>query len=196
MKLSNSLLSLLGVALGASSLIACVYASDAPTPISSGTGATSSTNGTDPGNPADGDGGGGGGGGGDDAGGGGGGSDDAGAQTGKDAGTHTGTDAGQTSSGLTWTNIYAGYFAAGSMGNCGASGCHASSRSGVKCADKATCYSTLTSSGYISGASSPLADTQQSCLTWFTGNMPPSGGASAKAKTDISAWVAAGALNN
>ena len=118
MKLSNGLVSLLGVALGASSLAACVYASDAPTPMSSGTGATSSTSGTDPGNTApdsDGGGGGGGGGGGDDAGGGGGGGNDAGmqTQTGTDAGTHTGTDAGQTSSGPTWTSIYAGYFAAG-----------------------------------------------------------------------------------
>ena len=66
----------------------------------------------------------------------------------------------------------------------------------MKCADKATCFSTLTSAGYISGKTSPLVDPQQSCLTWYGGNMPPSGGASAKAKTDIVAWVAAGAANN
>jgi hypothetical protein len=42
--------------------------------------------------------------------------------------------------------------------------------------------------------SSPLIDTQQSCLSWFGGNMP--GGSSSKAKTDITAWVKAGAQNN
>ncbi len=202
MKVSSALLPLFGLALATSSLVACVYASDAPTPLSSGTG--TAADGTDPANTdSDGgggtnSGGGGGGGGGDtDAGGGGGGGGgtDAGKQF-TDAGMQS-TDAGQVSGPPTWTTIYATYFAAGTPGNCGASGCHLATNKGVKCADKATCFSTLTTQGYISGTSSPLATTQ-SCLTWYgsNGNMPPSGGANTKAKTAINAWVAAGASNN
>jgi hypothetical protein len=51
--------------------------------------------------------------------------------------------------------------------------------------------------GYIdtgTPASSALIDQQQSCLSWFGGNMP--GGSSSKAVTDITAWVNAGAQNN
>jgi hypothetical protein len=51
--------------------------------------------------------------------------------------------------------------------------------------------------GYIdtgSGSSSMLADPNQSCLSWFGGNMP--GGSNAQAKTDITAWVMAGAKND
>jgi hypothetical protein len=53
------------------------------------------------------------------------------------------------------------------------------------------------SAGYIdtgSPSSSALADPNQSCLSWFGGNMP--GGSNSKAKTDITAWVMAGAQNN
>ena len=184
------------VALAATSLVACVYSSEAPSLSSSGTG-TQTTDGTDPGN---GDGGGTTSAPGSDGGGTIGPKTDAGTTSpGTDAGTQS-KDAGSVSSGPTWTTIYGSYFAAGSMGNCGAGGCHSSSKSGFKCgSDKTTCYNGLVSSGYLTPStptSSPIADTQQSCLTWFGGNMPPSGGSSSKAKSDITAWLAAGGQNN
>jgi hypothetical protein len=58
-------------------------------------------------------------------------------------------------------------------------------------------YSWLTSRGYIDGTSSPLADPDQSILSWLGGNMPPNGPRSnAKATSDLQAWAAAGAPNN
>jgi len=56
-------------------------------------------------------------------------------------------------------------------------------------------YSWLQGRGYIQGASTTL-DGSGSCLSWFGGNMPPGGSSNAQAVTDISAWAAAGALNN
>jgi hypothetical protein len=42
-----------------------------------------------------------------------------------------------------------------------------------------------------------LNNTSTSCLTWYGGNMPPSGNSSDPAATaDIDAWVAAGAQDN
>jgi hypothetical protein len=58
-------------------------------------------------------------------------------------------------------------------------------------------YSWLTSQGYINGTGSPLTDPQQSCLSWYGGNMPPRGPTSLSgAKADMDAWAAAGAQNN
>jgi hypothetical protein len=58
-------------------------------------------------------------------------------------------------------------------------------------------YTSLQSVGQINGTASPLIIPGQSRLTWFGGDMPPNGPTSAPdAVQAISAWVAAGALNN
>jgi hypothetical protein len=58
-------------------------------------------------------------------------------------------------------------------------------------------YTWLTGKGYIGGASSALADPNQSVLSWLGGNMPPSGPKTDdKAAADLAAWAAAGAPNN
>jgi hypothetical protein len=54
-------------------------------------------------------------------------------------------------------------------------------------------YKWLNSHGQIPG----IADASNSRLTWLGGDMPPGGASSnAKAKSDLSAWAAAGAPNN
>jgi hypothetical protein len=118
-----------------------------------------------------------------------------------DSGSTSGTDSGTTGTAPTWTMIYGSYFAAGTAGHCGNSGCHLSTLKGFKCgSDKTTCYNGFVSAGYITpsaGASSPLADPQQSCLTWLGGNMPPGGnGSNTAATTDLTAWANAGAKND
>ena len=223
MKFLNASASLLGVTIAAGSLVACVYASSAPKPGGDDPTA-SSTDGTDPTGDVDGSTSTGGDSGGDehkgqkDAGASGedAGDQDSGGQQSTDAGsTDAGsTDAGSTDAGdhdagstdagkdagptaPTWTTIYTDYFGAGSLGHCGDSGCHLASKSGFKCgSDKTTCYNGLVKSGFVDGTSSTLS-TSSSPLTWFgSGNMPPSGGSSAAAKADITAWVKAGALDN
>jgi hypothetical protein len=78
--------------------------------------------------------------------------------------------------------------AAGTVGDCASCHGQANSASGA--------YSFLQGRGYINGKSTKLASSG-SCLTWFGGNMPPSGPAGdPQAVTDMTAWVAAGALNN
>jgi len=125
---------------------------------------------------------------------------DGGGSTNDDGGGTSGMDSGSSGGAPTWTLIYTTYFGAGTPGHCGNSGCHLSTLKGFKCgSDKTTCYNGLANAGYISAATptmSPIADPQQSVLTWFGGNMPPGGGASAAAKKDITAWVADGAKNN
>jgi hypothetical protein len=102
----------------------------------------------------------------------------------------------------TWDEIYASYFAASGLGQCGSSGCHSSTRNGFKCgSDKDTCYEGLVIAGYVdttNGAQSAIADKNETPLAWFGngGNMPLGGGANAKAAADITAWVHAGAQNN
>jgi hypothetical protein len=91
----------------------------------------------------------------------------------------------------TWTKIWTSYLAAGTIGNCAASGCHAqtSTASGA--------YSWLSGKGQITATNAPIADTSQSCLSWLGGDMPPSGpGSSAAAASDLAAWAAAGAPND
>jgi len=127
--------------------------------------------------------------------------DGGGSGSGTDGGSGGGTDSGSSSGGApTWTMIYGSYFASGTPGHCGNSGCHLSTLKGFKCgSDKTTCYNGLVTAGYVTTATptkSPIADLNQSCLTWFGGNMPPGGGASAAAQKDITAWVADGAKNN
>lgn len=115
-----------------------------------------------------------------------------------DAGPATPRDAGPSgSSGTsgtgapTWTKIYASSMAAGTVGDCAASGCH----SQMSTAPKA--YTWLKAKKQINGATSALADPKLSSLSWLGGNMPPSGpAANAASAADLAAWAAAGAPNN
>jgi hypothetical protein len=89
----------------------------------------------------------------------------------------------------TWSSIYSKYLASGTPGDCYP--CH----SQMSTAPKA--YSWLKQKGYINGTSSALVNPARSCLSWYGGNMPPQGPSSLPAaKSDMNAWVAAGAQNN
>jgi hypothetical protein len=91
----------------------------------------------------------------------------------------------------TWTSIYTSYLAAGTVGNCGKSSCHS------QMVTKSGAYTWLKGRGYITATNAPLADPQQSVLSWLGGNMPPSGSTSnAAAVSDLTAWAGAGAPNN
>jgi hypothetical protein len=58
-------------------------------------------------------------------------------------------------------------------------------------------YTWLTGKGYIRATNAPLADPNQSCLSWLGGNMPPTGPSSnSAASADLATWAAAGAPNN
>jgi hypothetical protein len=58
-------------------------------------------------------------------------------------------------------------------------------------------YSWLQGRQQIDGTSSPpIVSTSQSCLSWFTGNMPPNGPSDQNAVNDMNAWAAAGGQNN
>jgi polyvinyl alcohol dehydrogenase (cytochrome) len=95
----------------------------------------------------------------------------------------------------TWTGIYNAYFATGTIGHC--AGCHADAGRVVPLNSAGVAYTSLQSVGQINGTTSPLIIPGQSRLTWFGGDMPPNGPTSAPdAVQAISAWVAAGALNN
>jgi hypothetical protein len=137
-------------------------------------------------------GGGGGGGGGstvDAGGGGGGGSTDSGSsqQTPKDSGSsQTPQDSGssqQQNTAPTWSSIYSSYLS-------GCKSCHG------QCSGASNTYTWLKGKGYISGTSSALVDPNQSCLSWYGGNMPPNGGSNSAAVKAMDAWAAAGAANN
>ncbi len=89
----------------------------------------------------------------------------------------------------TWSAIYKAYLGSGTTGRCNS--CHS------QCSSASKSYSWLQGRGYISGANSPLVDSNQSCLSWYGGNMPPSGpGSYSAAQKDMDAWAAAGAANN
>lgn len=111
-----------------------------------------------------------------------------------DAGT--GSDASQPKdsggpppSAPTWTAIFNSYMKSGTKGRC--SSCHSQGSSA------SALYSWLQGRGYIGGKNSPLVDSNQSCLSWYGGNMPPSGPTSyGNAVSDMNAWAAAGAQNN
>ncbi len=111
----------------------------------------------------------------------------------KDSGsTQTTQDSGsqqqqQQSNAPTWSQIYTNYLKS-SVGRCNS--CHS------QCSSASNTYSWLQGKGYISGTSSALVDPNQSCLTWYGGNMPPSGGQNSAAVNDMNAWAAAGAANN
>ena len=80
------------------------------------------------------------------------------------------------------------YLKSGTVGNCGKSGCHSQMNS------PSSAYSWMGQKGY-SGAA--MVDAQRSPISWYGGNMPPSGpSSSSAAETDMNAWAAAGAKNN
>ncbi len=108
----------------------------------------------------------------------------------KDSGTTQTQDSGQQqqNNAPTWTQIFNSYMANGKEGRCAS--CHSQGSSATKL------YSWLQGKGYINGKSSALVSTSQSCLSWYGGNMPPSGPNDAKAVSDMNAWAAAGAANN
>jgi hypothetical protein len=91
--------------------------------------------------------------------------------------------------GPTFGAIFDAYLKTGTVGNC--THCHSAMSSA------SASYSWLTKKGYIGGAKPALTNPAQSCLSWYGGNMPPSGPSShAKATSDMNAWAAAGAQNN
>ena len=91
----------------------------------------------------------------------------------------------------TWTQIWQAYLSPSSKGKCAASGCHG------QMATAAGTYSYLQARGHISGTTSSLVNTSTSRLSWYGGDMPPSGPSSwAQAVADMNAWAAAGALQN
>ena len=113
---------------------------------------------------------------------------DSGTQT-KDSGTQTQDSGTQQQQGVTWTSIYNAYMKSGTKGKCNS--CHSQGSSATKL------YSWLQGRGYISGTSSSLVSSSSSCLSWYGGNMPPSGPSSySQAVTDMNSWAAAGAPNN
>ena len=88
----------------------------------------------------------------------------------------------------TWTDIHNKYLVS-SLGHC--QDCHSSFSS------PSGSYSYLRGKGYINGTTSPLVDPNQSCLTWYGGNMPKNAtGPQPQAVADMNAWAAAGAKNN
>lgn len=90
----------------------------------------------------------------------------------------------------TWTQVWTNYLQSGTKGNCKSS-CHSQMGS------PSAAFIWLKGRGYINGPSSLLIDSSQSCLSWYGGNMPPSGPNSwSAASTDMAAWVKAGAQNN
>jgi hypothetical protein len=95
----------------------------------------------------------------------------------------------QQQTGVTWTQVFNSYMAGSTKGRCSA--CHSQGSS------KANLYSWLKGKGYINGASSALVDSNQSCLSWYGGNMPTNGPSSwSQAVSDMNSWAAAGAQNN
>ena len=98
----------------------------------------------------------------------------------------------------TYSKIYADYLGPGSLGHCSGAGCHSGNVGGFTCGNtKESCYTGLVNAGQVSGTTSRIASANSS-LTWFGqgGTMPTGGGANSQAAAAISAWVAAGALNN
>jgi hypothetical protein len=90
----------------------------------------------------------------------------------------------------TWATIYARYLGPGTEANCARSHCHA-----AVMPDADSTYRWLAQRGYIAGERSALVG-GNSCLRWFGGNMPPKGVPNESAARDLTAWAAAGALDN
>jgi hypothetical protein len=113
-----------------------------------------------------------------------------GTSSGSTSGSSSGSGSGSTASGgTTWTQVYSGYLAGGTIGNC--TQCH-----GLQMYSASAAYSWLQGQRYINGTGSTLA-TSGSCLSWLGGNMPPGGPRkNAQAQAALTAWAAAGAKNN
>lgn len=106
---------------------------------------------------------------------------------------------------LTYTELFAQYFAPGTPGHCATAGCHADPGHNVwLCGtSKESCYAGMVNVGLINPAkpqASMIIDPTLSPLTWIDpagGNMPlDAPGANAAGRDAIRAWVAAGAQNN
>jgi hypothetical protein len=116
----------------------------------------------------------------------------------RDAGPDAGADGGPARP--TWTALYDKYFGPGTVGHCGNSGCHKTTRSGFACGTtKTSCYSGMVRKGLVDPANptrSILGDKNTTPLAWFgTGGPMPKDKAvknSAAAKA-VRAWVLAGA---
>lgn len=126
---------------------------------------------------------------------------------GSDAGSHWAADSGATStpdaggivdSGASsaetapppgaapkWSDIYTRYLATGTVGHCGA--CHAQITSAP------SAYSYISTFAFINGTQSTIS----SLFAWSGGPMPPGAAiTNAQAASDVTAWIAAGALDN
>jgi hypothetical protein len=106
---------------------------------------------------------------------------------------------------LTYTELFAQFFAPGTPGHCATAGCHADPGHNVwLCGtSKDTCYAGMVDVGLVDPAhprGSAIADPTLSPLTWIDpagGNMPfDAPGANQAGANAIRAWVAAGARNN
>ena len=106
-----------------------------------------------------------------------------GSSSGTSGGSSSGTSGGTAAP--TWTQLHTLYLKSGTIGNC--PHCHSSTGSA------SSAFTWIKSKGYSPAA---LVDKNQSCLSWFGGNMPSSGVTSAAATKDFNAWFAAGGLNN
>jgi hypothetical protein len=95
----------------------------------------------------------------------------------------------------TWTEIYTNYLSASSPAACAACHTHA-----TQMPTASASYTYLASQGYIGGACPTLVQVGSSCLTWYSGEMPPGGtdnpASDAQAVIDMNAWAAAGAKND
>lgn len=106
-----------------------------------------------------------------------------GGSSGTSGGSSSGTSGGTAAP--TWTQLHTLYLKSGTVGNC--PHCHSSTGSA------SSAFTWIKNKGYSPAA---LVDKNQSCLSWFGGNMPSSGVTSAAAAKDFNAWFAAGGLNN
>lgn len=106
---------------------------------------------------------------------------------------------------LTYTELFAQYFAPGTPGHCATGGCHADPGHNVwLCGTtKDSCYTGMVNVGLVNPAkpqASMIADPTLSPLTWIDptgGNMPYDAmGKNPAGRDAIRAWVAAGAQNN
>jgi len=112
---------------------------------------------------------------------------------------------GELGPALTYTELFAKFFAPGTPGHCATAGCHADPGHNVwLCGTtKDTCYPGMVAVGLIdpkNPTKSMIADPSLSPLTWIDptgGNMPfDAPGPNPAGRDAILAWVAAGAQNN
>jgi hypothetical protein len=97
----------------------------------------------------------------------------------------------------TWDYIYARYLGPGTPGHCGNGSCHGGRAIGgfLAGATSDSCFLGLLAAGlirYDCSLDSPIADPQNSPLTWFspTGRMPADNQKpNAQAQMDITAWL-------